>query len=195
MIIIDYKTGGEIKPSHLLQMAAYKQLLKENHPVNKFTRVKHDYKIKDKIIVSTTNALQIWVSHYVEHHIFNNAFYMNRGIYVHKAIPMLDEGILDFDNVNDIAKPYIDSYIKFKAENDFMELPFKSEQSFKSELYNYCGTIDRVINDGLETIRTICVYLCFKGHECNYKLKEYKCTEKDFNAFRACLSLYKYNKK
>ena len=195
MIIIDYKTGGEIKPSHLLQMTAYKQLVKENLPVNKFTRVKHDYKIGDKIMVSTTNALQIWVSHWVEHNIFNNPFYAKRGIYVHKSIEMFDNGTLDAEKLPEIIKPYINSYIKFKSENDYMQLPFKSEQSFMSKLYNYCGTIDRVINDGLETIRTICVYLCFKGHECNYKLKEYKCTEKDFNAFRACLSLYKYNKK
>ena len=69
-----------------------------------------------------------------------------RGVYAHKAVWLLDKGELDTKTLDDTIRPYVESYEKFRASRP--EIDLHSEMMVHSELFGFCGTLDKVVRNG-----------------------------------------------
>ena len=65
-----------------------------------------------------------------------------RGQAVHEACKLFDEDDLDLDSLDDITRPYLKAYKRFKEDMDF-EVK-QSEALVWSKDYGYAGRLDRV---------------------------------------------------
>lgn len=65
-----------------------------------------------------------------------------RGIAVHSATQYDDDGDLDMDTVDDMIRPYLLAWRKFKEETGFETI--LSEHRVMSTRYRYAGTLDRI---------------------------------------------------
>lgn len=208
MIILDIKSGSENKLAHILQLAAYKILVKEN-----LKRLKRNYSLdlkidskyytwKNKKYIRTTEAIGIYTSQYVKEVIFTKEIYSNRGKWVHNMAQSIDAGFeIDIDTLAEnitpeeleILKGYIKAWLDFRKEYDniidfkdnfMMEIPLISDE------YGSAGTLDRIFNFHQKD-DIICwnVYLKPTG---DFKVIERTIGDIECKMFLNTLEVYKY---
>lgn len=66
----------------------------------------------------------------------------NRGNVVHRATELMDLDLLDWDSVKEDWHGYLESWQKFKDTHKVEVL--ESESILYHDLYQYCGTLDRI---------------------------------------------------
>lgn len=143
----------------------------------------------------------------------------NRGTLGHKARELYDNGNLDFDSLDEILRPYIEGWINFKRDFNFITL--ESEVAFSS-IFGFCGTLDLVgtangslclidtkftssINEAVayQTAAYTMGYAELKGVRIEnrlcvqllpkgkkkYRVREYK-DNRDFKRFLGCLDIH-----
>lgn len=64
-----------------------------------------------------------------------------RGDAVHYGCELYDQGRLDWDTVGDEIRPYIEAWVKFRAETGFV--PDAIEERVFHPVHKYAGTLDR----------------------------------------------------
>jgi len=69
-------------------------------------------------------------------------FARDRGTAVHLATALHDRGLLDRNSVDDVVRPYLNAWLKFKDDVGFT--PRMIEQTLYNERYQYAGTVDRI---------------------------------------------------
>ena len=72
---------------------------------------------------------------------FFDTYSRDRGKAVHLATALYDRGDLDEDSVDPIVRPYLDAWIRFRAESGFV--PEMIERIVWNENFLYAGTLDR----------------------------------------------------
>ncbi len=144
---------------------------------------------------------------------YGNDYVSQRGKAVHTACDLIDTGELDWDTVDKRIEGYAWAYQKFLSE--VKPIYVASEQIVYSEVYGYCGTLDRHTSRILYDIKTgvkvfthayqtagyveavglrlkrKCLYLKDNG---NYKVVAYTDGSDIFN-FLACLKIFNIKKK
>ena len=149
MLIIDIKSGVQQKTSHSMQMAAYISMALENYDAEskklrfnksiKFYPKSHLYYIDGTRILSVTQAINKnkKLSFLKE--------YADRGRYIHSCCDYDDLQKLDYDKLNDYFKGFVDAWRNFKFKYNIAPDSRRIiEYRQYSEIYNYCGTIDRI---------------------------------------------------
>ncbi len=64
------------------------------------------------------------------------------GTAVHHATALHDQGVLDYDTLDDAIRPYLDAWCLYRAETGFV--PTVIEQIVHHPTLGYCGTLDRI---------------------------------------------------
>lgn len=104
-----------------------------------FDEETHTYKIGDRKIPSVTEIL-------VSEGFIDTTWYQeygrDRGKKVHKATHLYDAGELDEEELDPVLRPYLDAWIKFKADTRF-EI-YECEIPSVDQFYRYAGTPDRI---------------------------------------------------
>jgi hypothetical protein len=108
-----------------------------------FDETKHIYKSDGLVIPSVTQIMQSsglvnleWISQ----EILDNT--SDLGKKVHKTTELLDKGTLDIETLHPTLRNYLNGWIKFRKDFDF--IPTEIELQLFHELYKYAGRIDRV---------------------------------------------------
>jgi len=144
---------------------------------------------------------------------YGNDYVNQRGKAVHTACDLIDTGKLDWDTVDKRIEGYAWAYQKFLSE--VKPIYVASEQIVYSEVYGYCGTLDRhtsrilfdiktgikVFTHAMQTagyveavglrLKRKCLYLKDNG---NYEVVAYTDGSDIFN-FLACLKIFNIKKK
>jgi len=141
---------------------------------------------------------------------------------VHSTTELYDTQDLDFNKLHPTLKNYLDGWIKFRKDYDF--IPAEIEMQLFHPVYRYAGRIDRVgfakedltivdIKSGtkqkvhaLQTAGYKCMYdvgkkkteqikrrLCVYLNQDGYKVEEYKNTQ-DINVFLSALTITNYKR-
>ena len=157
MIILDIKSGSEVKYSHILQLAGYKILIEENlSRINKgFQR---DIKVgpddfyvwQKKKYARVTNTIDIYTSSWVKDNIHSQEYYANRGKWVHRITQLIDRGISYEigEDEEDIKRGYIRAWFEFRNEYKNViniDSPL-IEVSLLSDKHGIGGQVDRIYN-------------------------------------------------
>jgi len=66
---------------------------------------------------------------------------MTLGRYIHQAIALYDQGELDMDALDPDWRPYLEQWIRFKAETGFEAI--QGETPYYSQIYDFAGTPDK----------------------------------------------------
>jgi hypothetical protein len=107
-----------------------------------FNAATHEYSVDGRILPSVTQVLQaegIYDMSMIPEDRLRVA--QQLGTAVHLATEFDDKGILDNASIDDVVRPYLTQWKKFKHDFDF-EL-ISSECRYYSEKYKYAGTLDR----------------------------------------------------
>lgn len=70
-----------------------------------------------------------------------------RGQAVHKACELYDQNDLDIDSLDPVIVPYLEAWIKFKADTGF--IVHTAEKQLVHPTYRYAGCIDRLGHMGM----------------------------------------------
>ncbi len=98
----------------------------------------HSYWIGERRLISVTQALSILRRWEAE------PYYLERGRLVHLACEYYDRNELDESTVDPLIRPYLDGYMKFLTETDF--LPVHIEKTLYHPQHFYAGRLDRIGN-------------------------------------------------
>lgn len=104
-----------------------------------FEPEKHEYKLDG---VSVPSVTQILVKSGIVDTIWYTENGCARGDAVHKAIHYHDQDDLEWDSLDEIVKPYVEAWIKFRTDVHFEII--KSEESVYDPIYRYAGTYDKI---------------------------------------------------
>lgn len=139
---------------------------------------------------------------------WGSEFAMQRGRAVHHAIHLYEQGVLDWNTVDERIKGYMRAYEKFRQEMKIE--PIATEEIVYSKAYGFCGTLDmrteRMVFDfktgvksfthGMQlaayvsalniNLKRCGVYLRPDG---KYNVEPYK-NKSDLYDFLACLRIY-----
>jgi hypothetical protein len=98
----------------------------------------HKYTFDGKPVDGLTSTIQEagLISNYA------SEWYMTRGTYIHLATQLWDEGILDESTVDPQIKGYLESWKRFRKDQDYT--PIEIELQLYDPIYLYAGTIDRL---------------------------------------------------
>jgi hypothetical protein len=141
---------------------------------------------------------------------------------VHSTTELYDTQDLDFNKLHPTLKNYLDGWIKFKKDYDF--IPMEIEMQLSHPVYRYAGRIDRVgfigkdltvvdIKSGtkqkvhaLQTAGYKCLYdvdkkkieqikrrICVYLNQDGYEVEEYKSAQ-DINVFLSALTITNYKR-
>lgn len=106
-----------------------------------FDEKNHIYRVEGEEIPSVTTLLQ-------KHGIVNTDWYDEqgkvRGTYVHKGAEFVDDGTIDWEELDPMLMPYLRGYEKFTKDFEH-EIKYSEHREFDAEIW-YAGTLDRVIN-------------------------------------------------
>lgn len=168
----------------------------------------HVYTLNGKWIPSVTEILR--AENFIDTSFFTDRG-RERGKLAHLAIHLHDAGELDEDSLDPVLRPYLDAWIKFKADTGCTVI--ESEQPCADALGRYAGTPDKILMlDGKATVadiktgailpsvrlqlcayceaktiyRRVAVQLCDDG---KYKLHTYT-DRQDFGIWNAVLAVY-----
>ena len=72
----------------------------------------------------------------------NDHWYLDRGTYVHQAIQMHFAGTLNYEDLDTVLRPYVDSALEYVTAKGIV--PRETEISMGDEIYCYAGTADAV---------------------------------------------------
>jgi len=72
----------------------------------------------------------------------SDEWYMTKGTAIHLATEYYDKGTLDEDILDPQIKPYLESWKRFRKDQNYT--PFYIEKSLFDPIYLYAGTIDRL---------------------------------------------------
>ena len=97
----------------------------------------HIYRLDGRRLISVTQALAILDDRWKV-----DPFYLQRGSMVHRATAYYDRGEFDDFTWDERIIPYVDGYVKFRSETDFV--PTDIELPLVHHTYKYAGTIDRI---------------------------------------------------
>ncbi len=102
-----------------------------------FDPEKHLYTLDDgHRLISVTQALSI-----LDDRCKVDPFYLERGRLIHLATEYYDRDELDESSIDSRIAPFLESYIKFRMNTDFV--PQLIEQKFYHPQYFYAGRLDR----------------------------------------------------
>jgi hypothetical protein len=100
----------------------------------------HEYRHHGLVVPSVTQVLEPLVDFSrVPEHVLDYA--RERGQAVHLACQLYDEDDLDIASLDPVIVPYLEAWIKFKADTKFEVLGI--EQQYVHPVHRYAGTIDR----------------------------------------------------
>ena len=104
-----------------------------------FDQTVHGYKHDGEFIPSVTQVIREMglLGDFVP-----EQFYLDRGTAVHLACEYLDRNCLDWDSVDELIKPRVEAYQKFKEDYKF--IPTMIEEPVHSHALNVACTPDRV---------------------------------------------------
>ena len=185
-----------------------------------FTAENHIYRLEGVVIPSVTQIIKdagLVNFDFISDELL--AAKADLGNKVHRATELNDNGILDYEDLHPKLRGYLDSWIKFRKDFDF--IPSEIEMIYYHPLYRYAGRVDRIgdltlvdIKSGtvqkthsLQTAgyaelfnykkpkreqikRRLAVYLTPE----NYKVIEHK-ESSDRNIFLAALTIANYHKR
>lgn len=106
-----------------------------------FEEESHEYKADGALVPSVTQLMQKYGV--INTKWFNPAARV-RGSHVHKATEYHDLGILDYDKLDPVLKPYVDAYIGFRRDV-YTKILLSEWRGYDPEL-GYAGTLDRFID-------------------------------------------------
>ncbi len=177
-----------------------------------FDDATHTYKIDGRALPSVTEILR--AEGFIDTAFFSD-FGRERGKLAHLAIHLHDAGELDEDSLDPVLRPYLDAWIKFKADTGCTIL--ESEQPCADQFGRYAGTPDKIVLlDGKPTLLDIktgvvspwvrlqlCAYCEAKGiyrraavqlcEDGTYKLHHYT-DRQDFGVWNAVLAVYHWKR-
>jgi hypothetical protein len=113
-----------------------------------YTDENHLYTLDGRPLSSTTGILK--AEGFIDTTWYNEDA-RTRGSYVHLTCHLYDKGTLDIDTLDDALRPYLDAYIRFKAETGFEVV--ESEVPHYHPQYLYAGTPDKAgTMEGTDTL-------------------------------------------
>lgn len=106
-----------------------------------FDPVAHIYRVNGKIVPNVTKVLDTTLVDFSMVKPSDLEFARVRGVAVHRACELYDRDDLNWDTLDPQIVPYLEAWIRFKKENDFIVL--NNELKVYSPSYRYAGTLDR----------------------------------------------------
>ena len=103
-----------------------------------FREETHEYFLDGKKVPSVTEVIPHFDFSRIDPEVLERS--QEFGKAVHKATELYDLGTLNIDDLDPHLKGYLEAYIQFKKDFDF--LPHKSEWIVFSDAYKYAGTLD-----------------------------------------------------
>jgi len=97
----------------------------------------HIYRLDGRRIIGTTEALKILDDRWKV-----DPWYLERGRFIHKATELYDTDELDESTVDDRIRPYLDAYMRFRRDTDFV--PTFIERELYHPKFFYGMKIDRI---------------------------------------------------
>jgi len=98
----------------------------------------HRYTLDGRKLIGVTQALSILDDRWKV-----DPFYLQRGQFIHKATELYDRDELDESTIDERIRPYLDAYIRFKADTGFVPDPNGIELLLHHPSYFYAGALDR----------------------------------------------------
>lgn len=105
-----------------------------------FNEEKHEYALDGEVLPSVTQILK---AEGFIHHDFTDPRYAERGKAVHKATELFDLGTLDESTVDTRIQGYVQAWIKYRLDTNYMPDPSMIERRMYHPTLKYAGTIDR----------------------------------------------------
>lgn len=104
-----------------------------------FAQDSHTYRLDGRPVPHVTGVLK--ANGFVDDSYFTE-YAAERGRKVHLAIQYYDDGCLKEDSLDPVLRPYLDAWIRFKAESHFV--CEKSEIQVASKVHLCAGTVDKL---------------------------------------------------
>ena len=184
-----------------------------------FNKVKHEYSHDGIILPGVTLILE---SGGLKEPYASISGTTGKGTRIHHYSEYMDQDDLDWSVVSDTDKPYVEAYADFKAKTGFKPRLIESPQH--SHQYGYATVIDREGDlDGVPTLLEIKTFpkqrwwgVQLKGQQLTmpmmevgvyalyalelrksgrWKLHDFGQNIDDYDAFKACLQIYKWRNK